>query len=276
VSDGSHRHAHCLNCGAELGGRYCARCGQKDSHLATSLRELLYEASRDFLDWDGRVVGTLRVLLSKPGELTAEFLRGRRASYLAPLRLYLICSIAYFGLQPVVEWAAGSPAAGRGVSVVDPETRAAIDSLPAPALVREQLLRAAAEPAGFAHDVALSIPRAMFVLVPVFALLTRLVYRKAEPNYLPHLYYAMHVFAATFAVQAVALLPALTRIPGIGLVSGLATLGYLCWYAVASLQRVYGGTARQAFWSATIIGVGYLFAYVIAIAGVIAVSVLLV
>ncbi|MEX2285128.1 MAG: DUF3667 domain-containing protein [Gemmatimonadota bacterium] len=38
----------------------------------------------------------LRLLFRRPGFLTNEFIAGRRASYLAPFRLYLVISLVYF------------------------------------------------------------------------------------------------------------------------------------------------------------------------------------
>jgi Protein of unknown function (DUF3667). len=66
-----------------------------------TLGELLSEAWDAFVSVDGRVLSSLRLLLFHPGALTVEYLRGRRTRYLAPLRLYLLCSVAYFLLASV-------------------------------------------------------------------------------------------------------------------------------------------------------------------------------
>src|SRR3954471_20435869 len=89
----------CRNCGVPLQGQYCHACGQKAAHLDVSLRELVQEAIHEFahLD-DSKIVQTLKLLLFKPGELTAEFLRGRRSRYVPPIRLYLVCSLLFFAL----------------------------------------------------------------------------------------------------------------------------------------------------------------------------------
>lgn len=45
---------------------------------------------------DGKVALTVRDLLLHPGRLTREYLAGRRARYLPPVRLYLLASVAFF------------------------------------------------------------------------------------------------------------------------------------------------------------------------------------
>lgn len=54
--------------------------------------ELLSEA----FEVDGRIVRSLKLLLFKPGQLTAEFSADRRASYVSPIRLYLFSSLLFF------------------------------------------------------------------------------------------------------------------------------------------------------------------------------------
>lgn len=67
-----------------------------------TLGELVGEAWDAFVNVDGRVLSSLRLLLFRPGVLTDEYLRGHRTRYLAPLRLYLVCSVAYFLVASMV------------------------------------------------------------------------------------------------------------------------------------------------------------------------------
>src|SRR5687768_10569944 len=86
----------CLNCGAALDGKFCARCGQRDIPPYPSVRELASDAVAEFSGWDGRLAATVRALVRRPGFLTGEFLAGRRARYISPVRLYLTASVLYF------------------------------------------------------------------------------------------------------------------------------------------------------------------------------------
>ena len=54
------------------------------------------------------------------------------------------------------------------------------------------------------HALLAWVPRVMFVLLPLFAWLVALAYRRIDRNYLHHLIFAVHVHAAWFAVAAIA------------------------------------------------------------------------
>src|SRR5687767_9678502 len=86
----------CLNCGAALSGAFCAQCGQRALPPYPTTRELAGDAFQEISGWDGRFALTIRTLLRAPGKLTTEFLTGRRARYISPVRLYLVTSLAYF------------------------------------------------------------------------------------------------------------------------------------------------------------------------------------
>jgi hypothetical protein len=90
------RSPACLNCGTALSGPFCAQCGQRDVPPYPSVRELVVDAFWELSGWDGRFANTVRALVRQPGLLTREFLEGRRARYLSPLRLYLMASLVYF------------------------------------------------------------------------------------------------------------------------------------------------------------------------------------
>ena len=86
----------CTNCGAAATGAYCARCGQRiEPHIHT-VWGFLREATESLTHADSRLWRTLTTLLVRPGQLTREFLDGRRATYLPPFRLYLVLSLLFF------------------------------------------------------------------------------------------------------------------------------------------------------------------------------------
>ena len=86
----------CLNCGARLGGQYCGTCGQRSVSRLISIWQLLAEAFGDLFELDSRLWRTLRPLLIRPGQLTRDYLLGRRARYMPPFRMYLVLSVIFF------------------------------------------------------------------------------------------------------------------------------------------------------------------------------------
>lgn len=87
---------NCLNCGTRLRGQYCGVCGQRARNRLISLWELLREAFGDLLELDSRIWRTLVPLLIRPGQLTHDYLQGRRARYMPPFRTYLVLSVLFF------------------------------------------------------------------------------------------------------------------------------------------------------------------------------------
>ena len=86
----------CPNCGALKQGRFCAVCGQNDRDYLQSLFPVLYHVLAETFEADSRVWRTLGGLFFRPGFLSLEFSRNRRAHYLSPFRLYLFTSLLFF------------------------------------------------------------------------------------------------------------------------------------------------------------------------------------
>src|SRR5215831_6749639 len=87
---------HCENCGAELQGHWCAKCGQPAIEYRRSFRHVLADLLNEFLNWDSKFFTSIALLIAKPWRLTNAFLAGKRVSYVNPLRLYLLASILFF------------------------------------------------------------------------------------------------------------------------------------------------------------------------------------
>ena len=94
---------NCLNCGEVLTGQHCSHCGQRAKVQVISLWGLIKDFLGDVFDWDSRIWRTLRPLALRPGLLTSEFLRGRRAHYVPPFRMYLILSVVFFLIASVFD-----------------------------------------------------------------------------------------------------------------------------------------------------------------------------
>lgn len=87
---------HCENCGAQLHGHWCARCGQPAIDYRRSFGAVLFDVLNEFLNWDSKFFATIALLLAKPWKLTNDFIAGHRVRYVHPLRLYLLASILFF------------------------------------------------------------------------------------------------------------------------------------------------------------------------------------
>lgn len=88
--------APCANCGTPLAGTYCHGCGQLAEDFHKSIWKLVVEALESFFHLDGRLARTLPRLLARPGQLTRDYLDGKRASQVPPLRLFLVILLLTF------------------------------------------------------------------------------------------------------------------------------------------------------------------------------------
>jgi Protein of unknown function (DUF3667) len=86
----------CLNCGAVLQGLYCHVCGQENYEPKESAWGLITHFFNDITHFDGKFFSSLRLLITRPGFLSLEYMRGRRASYLNPIRMYIFSSAVFF------------------------------------------------------------------------------------------------------------------------------------------------------------------------------------
>lgn len=97
MSHGKERkEKNCLNCNAIVAGRFCQVCGQENLEPDENFWQLCVHFIYDIFHFDGQFFSTLKYLLFKPAFLTKEFFKGRRASYLHPIRMYLFTSAIFF------------------------------------------------------------------------------------------------------------------------------------------------------------------------------------
>ena len=90
------KNRNCLNCGVTVIGRYCHVCGQENVEPKESFWHLLTHFFNDITHFDGKFFITLKDLLFRPGFLSKEYMIGRRASYLNPVRMYVFTSAIFF------------------------------------------------------------------------------------------------------------------------------------------------------------------------------------
>ncbi len=299
----------CSNCGALLLGPYCAECGQKAAQRVVSLRHILADALEDQLSLNAALPRTLRALFLHPGRLTREYVQGRVATYIPPMRLYLIASVLFFLVLTALPGATSDMrfnrenAAAAGTST-RPAAAAARAPTPTPARpgalvvrigpasllmdtvglapwIKPAVMRVLAQQRRLArmnpaearrllvNRLADDVPKLVFVMVPIFALLLKLLYIRRRRLYVEHFVCALHVHALAFFVFAAAL-P--IRVAPVQL--GAYTLVAL--YVLASMRVVYGQgwvrtTAKFALLSVSyvlLLSVGLIIAMSVAIASV--------
>lgn len=232
----------CLNCGAKLLGPHCSLCGQKHEPQPPTVGHLLGETFETLTHADSRLWRTLGTLLARPGELTREWLAGHRASYLPPVRLYLVLSVLFFLM---VALSAGRPGVMDDELRINGECSRLQYNGPFPATVApkisEACLRVQREGFGsFQNAFFRNLPKAMFVLLPLVAAFMLLLYWRPRRLYVEHLLHLVHnqsaIYAAFIAEGALAfVLPDVVAGP-----LTIVLVGYLVWYCYRSMRVFYG------------------------------------
>lgn len=260
----------CMNCGAPLGGAYCAACGQESRIETPTVREFVREFVQDQMALEGKLLRTLKLLITRPGALTLDYISGRRQCYIRPLRLYLATSVVFFAIsgvsghspwfqtdpgeenKPLIsfEHKAAKPAGGNAAPAAAPQA----GGNDAPALPTDDDLRdlTTSYPAldarihkyfrqtrGQAYaQISRAIdndaPLAMFFLLPLFAGLLQLAYLRHHLRYGVHLLFALHYHAFVFLDLL------LLQVPWPGIVATVLRFA-IPVYLVMALRRVYGG-----------------------------------
>ena len=201
------------------------------------MTELIGEVLKETFDLDGRALRSVRTLFLQPGTLTREFLAGRRKAFTPPLRLYLVISISFF---LVIAWAAG-----RGL-LLDPGQTVQLD---------------AASQARFMAD---ELPRLMFILLPMFALLLKLAFWKRF--YFDHIIFSIHLHSAAYVVLALMLpMEQVASEHWLPLVVQVSLFAYFLAYLVIAVRRVYDSNWIVAAAKSLVILMGYMMLVSIAI-----------
>lgn len=86
----------CLNCGHTVEEKFCPHCGQENTEPRQPFHYLFTHFIEDFTHYDGQFWKTLKYLMTRPGQLTKEYIAGKRQIYVAPVKLYIFISFVTF------------------------------------------------------------------------------------------------------------------------------------------------------------------------------------
>ena len=244
--------------------------------LDLPFRDLAGEAMESFLSFDTRILRTLWPLIRRPGLLTVDFMAGRRARYVHPFKLYFAFSVLLFLGLAISDYSVIH--VGESEEVV---TGFRVDFNEGDDV--EDLAEAADEGSFFGRiigpiaELAENDPnrlnllftdrlaKSIILLVPVFAVLLKALYRRRR--YVAHLVFSLHLHSFAFLALVVGLVtdvalqaPEQSR-PG----NGLAVLG-IAVYSFLALRRVYGQGRLLTIVKMQLLLLGYLVALIITMA----------
>ena len=256
----------CDNCHTILHGAFCHQCGQEKKSYIRNVSGVITEFFGEFSNWDTRVWQTLIPLWFRPGFLSRRYVAGHRVPYVPPLRLYLFTSIVAFlifarlvpdvpvTVNPATEQLENAASQPKSTfSQVMDDIRRDIGQ------EKQQQQKPFDSEIGFLSDSAQSefdkklealianpklainkffslAPQMMFLLLPLFALLLKLLYIRSDRYYMEHLIVALHSHSFILQMSALYLglnaLSAVASWPWLADVCGFLASVTLIWIPV--------------------------------------------
>lgn len=240
---------HCPTCNITVSTPYCAACGERRLQPSDlRLSGLLTQIAQSMSSVDGRLLRTLRSLLTVPGELTVAYLQGKRKPFIAPFPFFLIVNVAFFATQSLSGNAIFSTPLASHLHVQD-------WSELAQRLVDQRLLSLGTNLAAYTplFDQAVQVnAKSLVILMTLpFAALLALLFRRADRPVVTHMIFSLlfYAFLMVWLCVLLGVLFVLTWFAGLDLHShavdwGLfaSVLGATAIYLYVAAGRVYGET----------------------------------
>ncbi|MNK44405.1 hypothetical protein D3C87_631390 [compost metagenome] len=343
----------CLNCGHHVEETYCPHCGQENIELKEDALHMISHAIADYFHFEHKFFGTIKPLLFKPGKLTVDYVAGKRASFLHPIKLYIFISIVFFIVifsgnkkkEQSAEAAAEITEKIKNDTLTSnslKEAKQILDYIPISKSKKDSILKEVEKDikengtsavhietskkkkkryskiianektveeyeknqralpkekrdnflinyftkktiefnkypdpmAKIGEDLIKYIPKMMFLLLPLFALILKVVYIRKDRFYYEHLIYSFHTHSAIFL--SFILLKGLIWITGFAVdISGwlqFAVLIYVTWYIYRSLRTFYRSTRWVTVLKIFFLSFCYSILLTICFLGIIAIS----
>jgi Protein of unknown function (DUF3667) len=236
------------------------------------MHSLFHDGWHSLTHLDGRFWRTLWLLLAKPGEVSRQFVANRRASFLPPFRLYLVVSLLFFGVLGISHHDDVI-----NISISESERASVCDNMQTNLDSMAGRLRATCQKimadggASLRSMFLASLPRAMFLFLPLIAAGMLLLYWRPRRWYVEHLVFFLHNHSAAFLIGSFTMLLQLASRawpvlqPGVSLV-GFAVLLWLVIYLYLAMRRFYGQGRVRTMAKLAVIGLFYAISLTLMIA----------
>lgn len=261
----------CDDCGTVLVGRFCHECGEDNAPPRRELKDLTRDALDNLFSFTEHVIPTLRDLAIDPGRILRGLRDGDTKRYLSPFKLYLSATVLFFLflsltgvgiLQFEVKRTSGPVAITQDaeglleqqgffiqprtlvrqhqlredtpvVKVIEDAAKAETDT-DNRAILASWLVQVK-EPAVINADMAEWIPRGLWLMMPIYALMIWPLYAKGT-LVADHFIFSLWAHTSMFLLT---ILGGLWNFTGITLGFGFALLAYQV-YLTIGLKTYYG------------------------------------
>ena len=219
----------CANCAIVAEQEFCPVCGQSTRVHRGTLLQVARDALGDFWAFDSKVFRSFLPLLFQPGFLTVEYLAGKRARYISPVRLYVFVTLIFFWLAtPILDI--------QGISFTFAETSSE-------GVTKEQAVLAL-------QSLVEALPNFLVLGIPLISVLLYVMHRKPKHLLYDHLIFSLHNHAFFFVFAfLLGVLP--------DWLAGAIAVPVPLVYMVLAMKRVYRRSWAQSVVKSLVLGLSY-------------------
>jgi len=275
----SNQRIICPNCGFPAEKNYCAQCGQETHLHKETFWALVLHFIGHYFHYDSKFWQTLKTLWFKPGKLSKDYIEGKRARYIPPISLYIFISAVYFicsftlkeyqekGNHEAISQVrkqidALNNAQGAKDTLQFDNSRITLDirdSVGLGGYMRKKFSKMKEDNGRDVKErIAHNIPKIFFIMIPIVALVLKLLFLKRKSMYfVHHAIFSLHIHSFLFSIFLFTLIPG-PRLINLALV--LVCFLTMLWYFMKASKTMYGiGTRRAVLNTAIIVSAYFMF-----------------
>ncbi len=248
------RYKRCKNCNEILQGSYCHRCGQHATEINPTIWSFIKQYCETNFQFDSRLFQTAHRLFCNPGYLSLEFTKGHIRRYVSPINLYMFIALL-FGYLSTIDI----------TEPYDREESIEITAIATPDTLRKsEILTEISKTDSLAtnnktkqrsdvdiereiifkelgNDIISKLPFAMIMAMPLFGLISMLLFRKRHKRYIAHLIYAIHLHCFVFSIFILTYIESycFERFPTIDSSISSILILWALFYVTISAKRFY-------------------------------------
>jgi Protein of unknown function (DUF3667) len=238
----------CPSCRGVVSTPYCPGCGERPLQpRELTLHGLASQAFEALTDVDGRLLRSLRSLVTQPGLLTVAYSEGCRKPFIGPVSLFLTTNLLFFAIETMSGGTVfAAPLQGHLHTQPWSETAGPL------VLERLQALNIPLEMFAPRFDAAVAThARTLILLMTIcFAPVPAVIFRRRRHPFAVHAVFSLHLYGFILLT-----LTAGTLVPAAGMVAGgvrstsetldhvltIALLAVIAAYLYKAVGVVYGG-----------------------------------
>lgn len=215
----------CTSCGFEYEGKYCPQCGVNKNDGRIYFKDQLHDALYYVFSLSSPLSTTFKGLMINPGKVGRAYIEGKRKKYYTPIKYFILCSAIYFLTVKITG--------------IDPDAE-----------YTSEIIRKNAN-------------YFVFILVPLFALISKLFFFKQKYHYAEYLAYSFFL-CGHYILLSTLYIPVMYFFPSAGMWSNI-TIIYLVWGLISFHS---GNLLKKIFLSILTTAVSYIL-YVLLLIGII-------